>query len=450
MGPQQEQVTVRMDGIKSTVGLICVLAALCLPTGLRAEIKYLDLTNPFIRKIPMAVPVFQALGPGDAAVAQVRSFADELQAMLEFSGYFKMLDRGSFLHDPQRSGITKAAINFLNWTTVGAELLITGGIQIQGDEMVAELRLFDTFKADLLVGKRYRGTAGDRRTIARRFSTEVLKTLTGNSGFYDSRLAFVSNGSGHKEIYTCDFDGANVQRLTQKRSITSFPAWSSDGKHLAFTSFVNGPSQIFIHNLGNGREVHVRHKGVQIAPEWLPGKFELSATLSFAGDQEIYMLTGTGKMIKRLTNSRGIDVGATWSPDGKKMAFVSKRSGRPQIYIKEINTGRVHRLTFEGRYNTQPSWSPKGDLIAFSAMGQGEINIVVIDVDGNNPVQLTRNQGDNEAPSWSPDGSLITFSSTREGKSRIYVMTAFGTDQRRLLAMPGAQSHPKWSPNTLY
>jgi TolB protein len=440
-----------MHVIKATVGLFfCTLAVFWLPAHLSADIKYLDLTNPFIRKIPMAVPVFQAMGPTSAESAQVNTFADKLQEMLEFSGYFKMLDRGSFLHDPQRSGITEKGINFANWTTVGAELLITGGIQIQGDSMAVELRLFDTFKSELLVGKRYRGMVSDQRTVARRFSAEVLKTLTGAPGFYDSRLAFVSNGSGNKEIYTCDFDGANVRRVTSKQSITSFPAWSSDGKHLAFTSFANGPSQIYILNLSNQKENHFRYKGVQIAPEWVPGRFELTATLSYAGDQEIYMLTGTGKMIKRLTNSRGIDVGAAWSPDGKKIAFVSKRSGRPQIYIKEISTGRVHRLTFEGRYNTQPSWSPKGDRLAYSAMLQGEINIVVIDVDGNNPVQLTRNQGDNEAPSWSPDGSLIAFSSTREGKSRIYVMTAFGTDQRRLLTMPGEQSHPKWSPNIPY
>ena len=439
-----------MNAIRVTVGLLCMLAMLWIPPNLSAEIKYLDLTNPFIRKIPMAVPVFKAMGPTAAESAQVVAFANNLQTMLEFSGYFKMLDRASFLYDPQRSGIDDPSIQFSNWTTVGAELLITGGVQVQGDDMAVELRLFDTFKAELLVGKRYRGQVGDQRTVARRFSAEVLKALTGNPGFYDCRLAFVSNGSGNKEIFTCDFDGANVQRLTDKRSITSFPAWSSDGKHLAFTSFVNGPSQIFILNLKTGQETNVRYKGVQIAPEWVPGRFELSATLSFAGDQEIYMLTGNGKMIKRLTNSRGIDVGATWSPDGKKIAFVSKRSGRPQIYIKEISTGRVHRVTFEGRYNTQPCWSPKGDMIAYSSMGQGEINIVVVDVEGNNPVQLTRNQGDNEAPSWSPDGSLIAFSSTREGKPRIYVMTAFGTDQRRLLMMPGEQSHPKWSPNIPY
>lgn len=427
--------------------LSLLTAVFLIATNAFAEIKYFDLTNPFLRKIPMAVPVFQAQTASQAEGEVVSGFADKIQNMLEFTGYFKMLDRAGFLYDPQTSGITETQLNFGNWTAVGAEMLVTGGVKVKGNALMAELRLFDTFKSKLLVGRRYQGELKDQRAMAQRFCTEVIKALTGHEGFFYSRLAFVSNGSGHKEIYTCDFDGTDVRQITKKRSITSFPAWSMDRRYMAFTSFAHGPSQIFIRNMKTGQEQRVQFKGVQIAPRWRPNHFELSATLSLAGDQEIYLLTGTGKMIKRLTNSRGIDVDASWSPDGKKMAFVSKRSGRPQIYIKEIETDRVQRLTYEGNYNTQPSWSPKGDLIAYSSMEEGQINIFVIDVEGNNPVQLTYDQQDNEAPCWSPDGSMIVFSSNREGRSRIYVMTAYGTDQRRLLNMPGEQFHPKWSSN---
>ncbi len=439
---------IQNNGLKGFPQLIIVLILLgSFANSSAADIKYFDLTNPFLRKIPIAVPVFRAMAASPEERAQAAPFADKLQEMLDFSGYFKMLDRAGFLYDPQTSGISEKDLNFANWTAVGAELLITGGLRLEGNTLVVELRLFDTFKAKLLIGKRYRGDAGEQRAIVRRFCSEVLMALTGNPGFFDSQLAFVSNGNGNKEIYLCDFDGRNVHQLTQKRSITTFPDWSPDGRYLAFTSFVNGPSQIYIHNLKNGLEKHVIYKGVQISPVWSPTRFELAASLSITGDQEIYLLTGEGKMIKRLTNSRGIGVDISWSPDGKKIAFVSNRSGKPQIYIQEIDNGRVQRLTFEGNYNTQPSWSPKGGKIAYSSMEGSEINIFVIDVEGNNPIQLTYNQGDNEAPSWSPDGSLIAFSSTREGKSRIYVMTAFGTDQRRLLTLPGEQSYPRWSPN---
>ena len=442
-----EEMVKTVKSVLIGLGLVIGLTLWNPATNLRAEIKFYDLTNPFLRKIPMAVPVFKAMTPSPAETALVGSISDQVSDMLEFTGYFKMLDRASFLYDPQISGIDQTQISFGNWTTVGAELLITGGVLFQGNELVLELRLFDTFKAKRLVGTRYQGTPAGIRDMVRRFCTQVMEVITGRPGVFNSRLAFVSNGSGHKEIYACDFDGTNVQRITQKNSISLFPSWSSNGRHMAFTSFINGPAQIFVRDLSSGLERNFPFKGVQIAPSWVPDRFELAATLSFNGDQEIYLLTGGGKMIKRLTTSRGIDVEAVWSPDGKKIAFVSNRAGTPQIYIKEIGSNRIRRLTFEGRYNTQPNWSPKGDMIAYSAMQDGHLDIVVIDIEGERSVQLTQGQGDNESPTWSPDGSLIAYTSNREGKSRIYVMTAFGTDQRRLLSLPGEQSHPKWSPN---
>jgi TolB protein len=414
-----------------------------------SDVKYLDLTNPFTRKIPMAIPVFKAMTPSPAETALIGSIADQVSEMLEFTGYFKMLDRVSFLYDPQTSGIDETRINYGNWKTVGAELLVTGGIKVQGNNLILELRLIDTFKAKRLVGVRYQGAVASSREMARRFCVKVMQAVTGRPGMFNSKLAFVSTGTGHKEIYTCEFDGAHVQRVTHKNNICTFPSWSHDTRHLAYASFINGPAQIFVRNMITRKEIHFTFKGVQIAPNWAPNGFQLAATLSRKDDQEIYLLTGEGKMVKRLTNSQGIDVDASWSPDGKKIAFVSNRAGTPQIYIKETGSNKIWRLTYEGRYNTQPSWSPKGDMIAYSSMQEGHLDIVVINAKGGQPIQLTHNQGDNESPSWSPDGSLIAFCSNREGKSRIYVMTAFGTDQRRLLALPGEQSHPEWSSNII-
>jgi TolB protein len=417
-----------------------------IPFSAMAQVKYFDI-SPFMRKMPLAVPVFKALTPSPEESNQTVAVSDQLSAMLAFTGFFKILDRQAFLYDPRTSGITASELNFANWKTVGAELLITGGVQVSGGELVLEMRLYDTFKGSLIIGKRYRGGLNDQRAMIQRFCADIMQELTGFPGMFHSRLAFVSTGSGHKEIYTCTFDGTDIRRISQKKSITTFPAWSWDGRHMAFTSFINGPAQIFIRDMENGTERNVILQGVQIAPAWLPKRFELAATLSLDREQKIYLLTGAGKMIKKLTDGRGIDVEATWSPDGKQMAFVSNRAGTPQIYIQDSNGGNIRRLTFNGRYNTQPSWSPRGNLIAYSSMAEGSINIVVIDIEGKNPIQLTYNQGDNEAPTWSPDGSLIAFSSNREGVSRIYVMTAFGTDQRRLFTTPGEQTQPKWSPN---
>ena len=432
--------------MRFTSVLVIILSLVMIPCGVSAKHDYVDINNPFIRKIPIAVPVFKAMSGSSAETALTRSAADLLSDSLQFTGYFKMLDRGAFLIDPDKYDIVAPKINFQNWTVVGAELLVTGGILAQGDSVDFELRLYDTFKEQLVVGKRYRGTTADVRRIIHRFCSEIIFKLTGSYGVFSSKICFVSTtAAGQKEIFTCDFDGTNVRQFTDNKSINLSPDWSYDGRWIAYTSYAQGKPDLFIRHTTENRGAVVSKTGASISPAWFPGRLELAASLSFSGDPEIYLLTVKGKIIKRLTNKVGIDASPTWSPDGTQMAFVSKRAGSPQIYIQNIETDQVNRLTFQGKNNTEPSWSPRGDQIAYAAFEDGKINIRVIGVDGKGLLQLTRDSGNNESPSWSPDGSLIVFSSDREGPSRIYVMTAFGTDQRRLLSLPGRQSEPKWS-----
>jgi len=411
--------------------------------------EYIDINTPHLRKIPLAIPLFVSLGDTEADQEALNKTSEILQQTLDFTGYFDILDRGAFLVDPLKPAITKGDIVFNNWVSVGAELLITAGLSQKGENISMELRLFDTFKSKRLIGKRYKGTLKDRHQMIRRFCSEVIYKLTGNRGIFNSQIAFVSTGTGNKEIYFCDFDGSNPVQFTANKQISLNPAWSSDGKWLAYTSYVNGKSVIYIKNLKENEKTVIDKKRLNLTPAWFPGKFLLAATLSFSGDQEIYLLTGKGKIIKRITYKWGSDFSPTWSPDGKKLAFVSLRAGLPQIYIKDMVSGQVERLTFQGKDNTQPSWSPRGDKIAYTSIGEGHSNIFVIGLNGQGPIQLTKDSGDNEAPSWSPDGSLIAFSSTREGPSRIYVMTAYGTDQRRILTLPGKQTNPKWSSNVI-
>ncbi|MDM8539722.1 Tol-Pal system beta propeller repeat protein TolB [Desulfococcaceae bacterium HSG9] len=411
-----------------------------------AEYDYLKFTNPFIKKIPIAVPDLRNMNADPAVNELTRRGADRLSSNLAFTGFFKLLDRSAFLTDPQKNELIPSNIKFKNWTAIRAEYLVTGSIKVfEGDMIEVEFRLYDTFRENLKVGKRYKGWKNDLDRMVRRFSNEIVFNLTGIKGIFNSKIAFISKKSKKKDIYICDFDGSNAQRYTKTQSITLSPAWSSDGQWIAYTSYVRGKPDLYIRNIIQKHGVVIRKKGSNITPDWVPGRFELAASLSFSGDPEIYLLTGKGKVVKRLTNNRGIDISPSWSPDGKKIAFVSKRSGTPQLHIKNISSGGLQRLTFVGKQNTQPCWSPKGDRIAYSGMLKGLNQILVISSKGGDPVQLTF-EGDNESPSWSPDGNLIVFSSTREGVSRIYVMTAIGTDQRRLIALPGQQSEPSWSP----
>ncbi|MBW2109534.1 MAG: PD40 domain-containing protein [Deltaproteobacteria bacterium] len=283
--------------------------------------------------------------------------------------------------------------------------------------------------------------------MIRRFANDVIRLLTHHEGIFNTRIAFLSTTPGQKEIYIADFDGHNPQQFTDTGHITLFPAWSSDGKWLAYTDYRRGKPDLYIQNIKERQGIMTSFKGSSITPAWAPGRFALAASLSYEGNPCLYLLTGKGKVVKRLTTHWGIDVSPTWSPDGKKIAFVSNRSGSPQIYVKDLGSGRVRRLTYEGKYNTSPQWSPRGDFIVYAGMVRGNgINIYLIPVAGGSPIQLTRDAGNNESPTWSPDGTMIAFSSNREGPYRIYVMNANGSNQRRLLVLPGEQSEPSWSP----
>ncbi|MEA2060637.1 MAG: Tol-Pal system beta propeller repeat protein TolB [Thermodesulfobacteriota bacterium] len=418
--------------------------------GLALDYTYININNPFIRKIPLAVPEFKTITSGNQEAELGRRAREIMGHALDFTGYIKVMDPKAFLSSPAETGISKSEVVFKAWTSIGAELLITGGVVQYQNKVQLKLRLFDTFKEKMLTGKVYTGHKDDLRRMVHRFCGEVSQVLTGHKGIFGSRIVFVSTVQGNKEIFTCDFDGYGAEQETRHKSITLSPSWSSCGNWLAYTSYVNGSPDLFIKNLKEKQGYTVSFKGLNITPDWVPGEFSLAACLSFSGDQEIYLLTGKGKIIKRLTENWGIDVSPEFSPDGKKMAFVSKRSGTPQVFIRDMDTGTDQRLTFQGEYNTSPAWSPDGDKIAYAAAEDGEINIKVVNADGSSLVQLTGGTKDNEDPSWSPDGSLILFSSTRDGVSRIFVMTAAGGEQRCLLKMDGAQTDPEWSMENVY
>ena len=262
----------------------------------------------------------------------------------------------------------------------------------------------------------------------------------------NSKIVFVSRVGENKEIFISDFEGKNISQITHHKSISLSPSLSQDGHWLTYTSYVNGKPDIFVQNMKTHIITTIAYKGMNITPGWVPGKFELVAALSLDGDQEVYLLSGKGEILKRLTRSGGIDVAPRVSPDGRKLAFVSRREGSPQIYVKNLDTDGVMRVSLQGKYNTSPAWSPSGDKLAYVGIVKNKIDIYVTGFDGAAPMQLTRDQGDNEDPSWSPDGSFIVFSSTREGASKIYVMTARGSEPRRLINLPGAQTDPQWSP----
>ncbi|WP_022668214.1 Tol-Pal system beta propeller repeat protein TolB [Desulfospira joergensenii] len=416
------------------------------------EVDYINIYNPFLNKTPIAVTRFKAFNGKDTEIRGGEKAENILKKALGFTGYLKVMDPAAFLSDPAQTGLQLGQINFRDWTGIGADLLVTGGIEeIQG-KVKFKLRLFDTFNAKLLVGKIYTGPESQIRKMIHLFCSEISYKLTGKWGVFNSKLSFVSTVKGNKEIFTCEFDGFNIRQVTRHKSISLSPAWSDDGQWLAYVSYAKGKPDIYIKNLKTKRGTIINYKGMNISPDWMPGQMKLAAALSFSGAQEIYLLTQKGEIIKKISKSWGINVSPRFSPDGKRIAFTSNRAGTPQIYVKDLATGEARRVTFQGRYNTSPAWSPDGTRIAYVGIEKNRINLFMIKMDSDLssgigiPIQLTRNQGDNEDPTWSPDGGLIAFSSNREGGvSRIFIMTAAGTDQRRLFSLKGKQTQPNWS-----
>ena len=425
---------------------LCLFMLGLVSSGVAKVYIYID--APATTKFPVAVPRFKNMNTIPDKHQVSTSLATVISQDLEVSGLFRLIDPATFLENPDESGITSDQIHWNDWSLLGAEALIRGGFFQEEKGIRIETRLFDVIKGSFIAGKRYFGNPDDLRLISHKFSDEVMYRLTGQKGIFLTKIAFVSDRSGKKEIYLMDYDGHNLTPVTNHRSITLSPAWSPDGKKIIFTSYKKGNPDVFMRELFYGRETRISHySGLNIAPEWSPDGKKIVLTLSQdSGNSDIYVINLKGEKIKRLTTDWANDVSPCWSPDGREIAFVSNRSGSPQIYTMEVTSKKVKRLTYEGSYNTSPAWSPKGDKIAYAGMRDGSFAIYTINTDGSGLAQVTSNAGSSEDPSWSPNGRHITFSSNRSGRKKVYIMLADGSDQKMVTTGTGNDTNPCWSP----
>ncbi|MBA4421986.1 MAG: Tol-Pal system beta propeller repeat protein TolB [Syntrophus sp. (in: bacteria)] len=409
---------------------------------------YIDIDSPSFQKFPIAITEFKSLRPGAETGDFPVWFADTLSRNLLITGYFNVIDRRAFLEDPSRAGITGEGTRFADWTTIGAEYLIKGGFQADGRQLIAEFRLFDVMKGELIVGKRYTGTTDDKNRIVLQFANEVLQALTGEAGLFDTRIAFVKKNISAADLYTSNFDGSDLRRITSYNSLTLAPRWSPDGRQLAFTSYKDGKPDIYLRDLVTEKtEKITSYPGLNLPGSWSRDGTRLLVTLSRDGNQEIYDMTVGNRLLQRLTREFSIDVSPVRSPDEKRIAFVSNRNGSPQIYIMDADGGNVRRLTFEGNYNTSPAWSPKGKMIAYEGSIDGRFQIFVINEEGGAPQQLTFAGGDHESPAWSPDGRYLAYSVRGYGRSRIEIMNSNGQNSRVLHEGNDGCLSPFWSPH---
>jgi len=416
---------------------------------------YIDIRSPSFRKFPIAIAPFRSpLLPNEDMKLGERA-TDILSNDLSFTGFFALIDPKSFgenIAKPPSPGSGPAGtgpemIDFRSWANTGAEALVMGEVVYKDHSLTLEARLYDVVQKELIIGKKYIGEITDLSRMIHRFADEIVFALTGEHGFFQTKIVFISRAGGNKEVFLMDFDGRNLTQLTRHQSICLSPRFAPDGTSIAFTSYKSGNPDIYIKDLRNGQERRIAYyPGLNISPAWSPDSQRLALTLSKDGNPDIYSLKRDGTGLVRLTDHPAIEVSPTWSPDGQKIAFVSNRGGSPQIYIMDAQGREVQRLTFEGNYNTHPVWSPRGDRIAFDSFIGGNHNICTIRPDGSDFRILTANLGRCETPSWSPDGRNLVFSSSRDGGPHIFLIDAEGTRIKRLTFQKGGDTYPNWSP----
>jgi len=396
-----------------------------------AEAKvYIDISSPAFKKLPIAIYEFDSLSG--------KEISGILREDLEFTGFFSYIDRAAYiegLHQP---------FNPRNWTPIGAEIVVKGYVK-EGSELTFGVSLFDVFEGREILKKEYKTRRELIRPLAHTVANDIYKALTGELGIFRSRIAFVAEDKGGKDIYIMDWDGKRVTKVGLKGNIILSPHWSKDGTKLIYSAEKNRQWGIYLLDFVNMSEKKVfSSRGTNIAGDFLSSGNEFIFSSSKDGDFNLYTMSLKGDSIKRVTSSQGIEVSPSVSPDNQYIAFVSDRGGSPQIYVMRRESSDMRRVTFEGSYNTSPAWSPKGDRIVFTGR-QNKTQIFVLNSDGEGLTQLTT-QGNNEDPSFSPDGRYITFSSDRDGVKGIYIMKANGESQKRITPKNLRAFCPRWSP----
>lgn len=406
-------------------------ALLALPAHAETEIR-LAVGGGAVSQSPvLALPSFEAADPRkgpDALLA--KSLREIVRADLMLSRRFEVKDE-----EPGMPPATDAS-----WR-------LTAQAGQNADKISVKVKLANAAGGEAVFERFYRQDASWLRALAHRICDDIVKAATGRDGIARTRIAFVNNATGHKEVYIMDYDGEGLKRLTDDRSIDLLPRFSGDGRRLAYTSYKDGNPDLFLLDLETGRASTLSdEQGLNIAGGFSNDGSKLLMTLSRGKSPNLYLKDLTTGKVQRLTSHFGADSTPTFSPDAQQVAFVSDRSGNPQIYLLDLTNKQTRRLT-SMNWCDSPAWSPTGEWIAFAgrAHNKDKMDIFLVDVTGSQVRQLTHGEGSNEDPAWSPDGRLLAFSSTRSGRSQIYIMDADGSAPRLAADVPGVSYTPHWS-----
>jgi len=394
----------------------------------------LSVSKQASKKIPLALAELDGIPSSDKLVSA--ELTEILRNNLQISGYFTLLLGQEKSVTPQ----------FPYWLRQGAEAIVINKVITSGKKIQLTCYVYSVTKGQLLFKKKYRHPANQKREMMHLVSEDLIKELTGKTGLGTSRISFVSNRSGNKQIYVVDWDGHHLIQLTKGKNISIYPKWSERGPKILCTDYTNRLPHIFELDLVKNTKRPVSERpGLNAFARYSPDGKKIALTLSRDGNPEIYTFRSDGTELKRLTRSRGVDSSPCWTPDGKKIVFVSDRSGTPQIYWMNADGTRPQRLTRRGSYNTSPEVSPDGNLIAYCSSIRGRFQIFVLDPKTKESVQITQDRLSNEDPTWGPSSRHLAYSATKNYQSDIYILDIYDGQPLRLTRNLKDCSSPSWS-----
>ncbi|MEH0195380.1 Tol-Pal system beta propeller repeat protein TolB [Caulobacter sp. CCNWLY153] len=414
--------------------------AAALPGVAAAQIE-IDIDKGAVKPMPVAIPAFAGAQRG-ADIAQV------ISGNLERSGLFQPLNVAGV---PDKLTDVNIQPRFPDWQGTGAQALINGQVTVGADgSLRVDFRLWDTFSQQQLLGLQFTSTAENWRRVAHKISDAVYERLTGEKGYFDTRVAFVAESGPKlnrvKRLGIMDQDGANPQFITDGSSIVMTPRFSATSQELTYMALRPTGSSIYLLNLQTNRQETVgRFPGMVFAPRFSPDGKKVAFSVEKGGNSDIYVLDLRTRQSTRITTDPAIDTSPSFSPDGSKIVFNSDRGGQAQLYVMNADGSGVRRISYGGGRYTTPVWSPRGDYIAFTKQTGGQFHIGVMRTDGGDERLLTTSYLD-EGPTWAPNGRvLMFFRESSAGNPRLWTVDITGRILRPA-AYPGAASDPAWSP----
>lgn len=421
------------------------LAALLAAAPARAEL-HVTVDQGSAKPLPIAIPDFAAPNAGDVAAGQ--NIAKVVRADLERSGLFQPLDPKAFIDKLININVPP---QFGSWRAINAQALVAGQVQAQPDgRLRVDFRLWDVFGETQMIGQQYFTTPENWRRIAHIISDAIYERITGEKGYFDTRIVFVSESgpalARKKRLAVMDEDGANPIFLTRGDYLVLTPRFNPTAQMIAYMSYVQTKPRVYLFDLESGRqEMLGNFPNMTFSPRFSPDGNKVALTLETGGNSDIYVMDLRTRALSRLTSDPAIDTAPSFSPDGSQITFESDRGGSQQIYVMNADGSNQHRISYSPGRNGTPVWSPRGDLIAFTSQSGG-FHIGVMRPDGSGARIITDGWED-EGPTWAPNGRVIMFGRTSPGGrgSQIWSIDVTGRNERRVTT-PGDASDPAWSP----